>query len=311
MDQTRLEKQIPETKEITIRGYDEKCRPEADLSGNKIGVHFLANYCPTDRYLYISKKRTEITIEKTWESLKGKIFEEVYFEVYKRAKDFISGKQITELHFDDWIKNTVEEITAGKKEKVRERRDSLCNKPKTGKVKEFYRQIEVLSRFELQMFSSHLQFISCKRKSMNLETIFQTVFDFVFEHSIDGTKLGLENSITPDFIYVRRIIGDIKTGKWEEFYRVMIAAYAMTYEASENTDMNCGMVLNPNFFTTRSTPLYLNSDIFVVNDIHRKAFLILRNKKLQILKLNEMPALPSDKSSCICCGYFSFCWGKN
>jgi CRISPR/Cas system-associated exonuclease Cas4 (RecB family) len=302
-----LQKHAEEISAITIRGYDEKCRPEAELSKYKIGVHLLADYCPTDRYLYISKRMPEVRLEETWKGLQGRVIEDVYLEMYDLAKNYVGETSIRSLAFDDWIQSNIAQITEKKREQIEGLRGSLARRPTDRQVESFCNELDILAKFELQVFSSYMRFLISKKFSVNLKTEFLTNFDFIFKHSVNGTRIGLADNIKPDFLYLRTIIGDIKTGSWEEFFRVMIAAYAMAYEASENTEINCGIVLNPTFHSARTVPLYANSSIFVINDVLRKAFLAKRDQKLRVLEEENIPETPSDSLSCRDCGYFDHC----
>jgi len=296
---------------ITIRGYDDRYRPEADLSKYKIGVHLLADYCPTDRYIYISKKMPGIELKKTWKSLQGKIFEETYITLYDSAMTYILNTSLRNLRFNDLIRSTTDQIIERKRRDISLSEESLDRKPRRNEVESFLKKLKALVEYELNLFSSYMQFLISKKYNISIRTEFQTVFDFVLRHPLDGTKIGLTENVTPDFIYLRKVIGDFKTGEWEEFFRVMVAAYAMAYEASEQIDMNCGIVLNPTFQASRTVPLYRNSDIFVIDDILRKGFLAKRNQKLKILKEENIPERPPNDSQCNECGYWEFCWGQN
>jgi CRISPR/Cas system-associated exonuclease Cas4 (RecB family) len=311
LNQNRLLKLEERLKMITIRGYDERYRPEADLSKYRIGVHLLADYCPTDRYIYISVKMPEIELQKTWKGLQGKIIEDTYIELYNSAKTYILNTSLRNLDFSDLVSSTTSQISESKREHITRAIDSLNRRPRGNEIDSFLDKLKTLVEYELLLFSSHMQFLISKKYNINRRTEFQTVFDFILKHTIDGTRIGLTENITPDFIYLRRVIGDIKTGEWEEFFRVMVAAYAMAYEASEQSNIDCGIVLNPSFMPRRKVPLYKNSSIFIVDDVLRKGFLAKRNQKLKILKEESIPQAPPDDSKCRDCGYWDFCWGEN
>jgi len=295
---------------ITIRGYDENHHLEADLSKYKIGVHLLADYCPTDRYIFIAQKMSNVNLKRTWKGIQGKIVEETYFEVFESARSYVVGANVQHLEFADWVKSTTRQIIKNKRHEItlEKKRLSRKRKPRKDEVKDFLRTLKILVEYELQLFSSYMQFLISKKFNINLRTEFQSIFDYVFKHPVDGTQIGLAANVTPDFVYLRKVAGDIKTGEWEEFFRVIIAAYAMAWEASEQVDMNYGIVVNPTFQTTRTVPLYQNSDIFVIDNALRKAFLAKRNAKLKILKQENIPQKPPDDSECKDCGYWDFCW---
>lgn len=310
LDQNRLQKTEQEINRITLRGYNESCRPDADLSKYRIGVHLLADYCPTDRYIYITKKMPEIALEETWNGLQGRLIEKVYTESYESASKLVIRASLRNLTFKRWLSSTARKIIKTREKEIDQARDSLRRKPRPNEVKSFANKLKILADYELCMFASYMQFLVSKKFNINIKTEFRTYFDFIFKHALNGSKIGLTDSVQPDFIYLRKIVGDIKTGDWQEFFRVMIAAYAMAYEASENTDMNCGIVLNPTFHSARKVPLYKSSEIFVIDDVLRKAFLAKRDQKLRILREETLPQKPSDGSRCKDCGYFTFCWGE-
>lgn len=309
LNQNRLMNLENQAKLITIRGYDDRYEPEADLQRYRIGVHLLADYCPTDRYIYISKKiRPEL--KSTWKGFQGKIIEETYFEFYDLAKTYIQETDLRNLDFNS-LKTNISRIIESKEQKINDAVDLFSRKPRTRDKTRFLEKLKILVDFEFNLFSTYMQFLISKKSGINKKTEFQTVFDFIFEHSMDGRKIGLTDSLRPDFIYIRKVMGDIKTGKWEEFFRVMIAAYSLAYEASEKSDMNYGVVLNPTFIGGRKVPTYMNSEIFVVSDVLRKAFLAKRNKKLKVLLLDDIPQKPANDVQCQDCGYWEFCWGED
>lgn len=309
LNQSRL-KQFEEPV-ITMRGYDERYEPEAELQGHTLGVHNLADYCTNDRYLFISKKMPAVKLTKTWESIQGKIMEEIYFETYNLCKSYIYETSLRNLRFNVDLRNSILELVGNKREKITNLESSLRRRPRANEIDLFMNKLEILADNEFSLFSTYMQFLISKKLNVNRKTEFQSVFNFIFEHPIDGTKVGLGNNLTPDFIFIHKVIGDIKTGKWEDFFRVMVAAYAMAYEASEKCDMNCGIVLNPVFSGSRKVPLYTNSEFFIVSDVLRQAFLAKRNQKLKILKEEKIPDKPPDDSKCKSCGYWDYCWGEN
>ena len=145
---------------------------------------------------------------------------------------------------------------------------------------------------------------------INLDSEFSRVFPFQQEISLNATPLGLTPSIKPDLVYGRGenvIIGEIKTGEPKEFHKIGVAAYALAYEYDEEVPVNFGFVLNIGFSRNRNVPIYKRTEAFVISGKYRKAFLELRDQKLNIVKNKIEPERVTDQNICNICPYVTCC----
>jgi CRISPR/Cas system-associated exonuclease Cas4 (RecB family) len=147
LDQNRLQKTEQEINRITLRGYNESCRPDADLSKYRIGVYLLADYCPTDRYIYITKKMPDIALEETWNGLQGRLIEKVYTELYESASKFVIRASLRNLTFKRWLSSTARKIIKTREKEIDQTRDSLRRKPRPNEVKSFVNKLKILANY--------------------------------------------------------------------------------------------------------------------------------------------------------------------
>ena len=64
----------------------------------------------------------------------------------------------------------------------------------------------------------------------------------------------------------------------------------------------------PEFSSRRNVPFYFRSEIVVIGDTYRKAFLLRRENLLELMKSQKDPGLPSDTTFCSTCPYYTHCF---
>lgn len=140
---------------------------------------------------------------------------------------------------------------------------------------------------------------------------FKQLFDFsAIEHPLSAPLLGLTTPVTPDFLYSGRIIGDIKTGVIDEdTFLMTCVAYALAYEAEYQRPIDFGLILHVGFSPDHYFPIYYSSRIYELDNVVRRKFTILRDRKLKILADRVDPGRQEDEPRCRPCPFYHRCWG--
>ena len=140
--------------------------------------------------------------------------------------------------------------------------------------------------------------------------IFNEYLGFNTNVVLRSPHLGFTGKVSPDFIYRHEVIGDIKTGTWQEFFMYTAIAYALAYEEHTRRDMNYGTILYPEFPRNQRIPVYHYTSIEFLSDPMRLAFKAVRDRKLQIIHDKKDPGKPDSKDKCDPgCPFLSHCWG--
>lgn len=298
--------------EITIRGYDldkvgvppELRRKEWFLPVNEI----VSDYCPTDRYLYLTKIAKE-KAEPTWESFKGRVIDELYPDLLKALSIHVDHSDLATLQIrealESFKKTRLEEVQKSyEKEKKK-----LMNPPTGTEFTDFLKGVSKIIRYEIQLCSAIMDFRVSVKKDIRLESEFALLFPFVSKPKLLAPELGFSEGQEPDFIYANRVVCDVKTGKWRDFFLLTLAAYALAFENENKKPMNLGAIVNPVIDNDRNAPLYLNSEIVIIGDEYRKIVKTLRDKKLEFMKNARDPSKPKNDGLCTSCGFHNnSCW---
>jgi len=298
--------------EITIRGYDpdkvgvppELRRKEWFLPVNEI----VSDYCPTDRYLYLTKIAKK-SAEPTWERFKGKVIDELYPDLFNAFSSYIEQSNLATLQ----IREAFEGFKKSRLKKIRKsyekEKEKLMKPPTETEFTDFLDGVGKIIRYEMQLCSAILDFKVSIKKDIRLKSEFALLFPFVLKPKLIAPELGFSEGQEPDFVYANRVLCDVKTGKWRESFLLTLAAYALAFENENKKPMNLGVVINPVFDKNRNVPLYLNSEIVIIGDEYRKTVKALRDKKLEFMKNAKDPSKPTDDKMCTSCGFHdNFCW---
>ena len=300
---------------ITVRGYNidqVSVAPELKNKSWFLPVNeIVTDYCPTNRYSYLRKYVSEAKIQLTWESLKGRIIDNLYKDVYKEFLSYTKKTKLKKLYIRKELEKLQEEALEKIKKQIEEVKDKMIKQPKNTEVGKFLQNINNILRFEIELCTAIVDHKISIKKDINIKSEIELLFPFIFKIKIRAPDLGFSGGLEPDFIYKHLVVGEIKTGEWQEFFKLACAAYALAYEFEHRKNLDLGVVLNPIFNDNRTVPLYYNSDISIIDDSYRKAVLILRDKKISLMREKKDPGIPKIKYDCRAgCGYINYCWGK-
>jgi len=301
-------------KEIKLRGYDSKVKVPSDLKRKEWFLpinEIVSDYCSSERYFYLRKYKRSVPREATWAMVKGRIMDNLYEELFKAFKKYVTTTSLKHLYVKETLEKYNEKKITSIKKEIEKQKEYMIRKPSKEEFENFLAGLQKLLKFESQICSTILDFKISMKKDINLKSEVALLFPFTFKPKIYSLDLGFSEGVAPDFLYGQKTMCEIKFGDWREMFNLACAAYALAYECENQKDMNLMAIVNPVFDTNRTVPLYSNLDLEIIHDRYRKAVILLRNKRLELIKKSDDPGLPSNKDSCVDCCYFNFCWKKN
>lgn len=302
---------------ITYRGYrpvKDEIRLPTNYDGVDLPVNLVANnYCPTDRDVYLHSVGRAGNRQGTWASLSGRYYEDLLFDFHNYSKAQVTkrGKKKDNSSYDLYasltrhyrrkIKNIISDLQALKST------HKFINDAKLQEVKPLLRK---LGRFET-IATCYLLDLTVARAGapVNLSRQFAYLFPLDLRYEIDSiaTDLGLTTAAKPDFIFDRRIIGDIKSGQYKEFWKITLAAYALAYESATGRDMNFGLIYHVSDKRRFNVPDHNKTMILLISNELRLAFAKQRNRKFEIFTNHSDPGLADRQRDCKNCVYFREC----
>jgi|APSaa5957512535_1039671.scaffolds.fasta_scaffold07575_8 CRISPR/Cas system-associated exonuclease Cas4 (RecB family) len=296
---------------IHIRGYNPKHDVPVDFRNSDWFVpfnHIPIKYCPTDRYSYLHKYDAGAKRQQTWASLSGKILDNAYDQFIKKLHEYLNSTTLKnadimndfQSYRSDFIKNATSLIETEK--------TNIINFPDGTTIKKFNMLLEQTLRYETQMASALLDYRISITKDMNIKSMPLILFPFVPKPSYTVSSFGITDSAQPDFLFNNKIIIDVKSPPWKEEYLNTLGGYALVYEKMNNQPMNLGMIVTPEFASNRKVPHFFNSEVILIEDRYRNAFLLRRQNLLEQMKSKKDPGKPDSDEKCKSCTYFNHCW---
>lgn len=316
MDPQKIDKlkQIAKDK-ITVRGYKiDQVAVDPALKNRSWFLpinEIVSDYCPSNRYSFLKKYMPQVKIQLTWESHKGRVIDNLYKDLYEKFCSYIDSANIRTIAIQEELRKYQVEVIDKIKSEIEKLKGKMISPPNSKEIGDFVRDLNKLLNLEIESCAAIMDHKISLKKDINLKSEIKVIFPFIFKTKINAIDLGFSEGLEPDFIYRLLVIGEIKCGEWREFFRLSCAAYALAYEFEHRSDLDLGVVLNPIFDENRTVPLYLNSEISIIDDRYRKTVLSLRDKKLALMKEKQDPGTPENKDKCPSgCGYLNYCWGE-
>ena len=267
--------------DIEWRGYRPQTWVPAELSGIELPVNSLAyNVCPTHRDIYLEFVQ-HLQRPPTWERYRGRLIDEVYKTVHRKCAEYVLSHSVNQFALYEYLVGEQDNIL---QEVKREHRPELRGLNVVGVAPQTLdEELKRIIRFEAEITSALVAFQIAKVKSGSPRRIFDRYFMFNTDLPLNAPHQGFRGDATPDFIYRNNVVGDIKSGKWQEFFYYTIAAYALAYEEHTNEDMNYGVILHLEK-SNRRVPLHYRTRIELIDDAKRERFCMVRNRKLEIVQ---------------------------
>ena len=137
---------------IHIRGYDPKHDVPVDYRNPNWFVPFNQipiKYCPTDRYAYLHKYKKAIKLEKTWESLTGKILDDAYDKFIKKLHNYLNTANLIDTDIMNAFCAFRSDVLAGADSLIEKEESNIINFPKQKtEIKQFRMLLERILRYE-------------------------------------------------------------------------------------------------------------------------------------------------------------------
>ena len=126
----------------------------------------------------------------------------------------------------------------------------------------------------------------------------------VSEYRVDGTPIGLSNSLSVDAI-AETVIVDYKYGSPRDFHKLGLAGYALALEAEYEIPYNYGILVYINGGNHKLHIQY--KPVYISNNL-RRWFLEERDNIIEMLLEEREP--PRDTRCPNTCPYYRVCGGK-
>ena len=298
-----------------LRGYNVMLPP--DLRAQPISVNLLAtSFCPTDRNVYVERVlRAGHQGTEEWPRVAGreihKLLQQLHAYSQQYVRDFAT-QQSSLRNFD--VCGAMMTFSNQYIAQVREELSVNANYPRR-QVNRLILHLQQIASFEAIAAAALLNY-RIARTEMGAGALPQemdALFDFrAIEQELYARWLGLTEPVTPDFLYRRRIIGDIKTGEVDAgpggVFELTCTAYAMAWEREYREPIDWGVILHISHNRRRNVPIYKGSQIYRLDTTARIRLLNKLAQKLSLIRDGQDPGYPADREVCQGCVYEKVCY---
>ncbi len=256
-----------------------------------------SQYCPTGRDVYL-RRVLDVKVKPNEKMLRGKALHYVVERSIVESKRALysgrasNGKEL-QLYLEEVKGRVMQEV-----------KDMLKELPD----EQLFTIVEMSSRlwdFESIQISSQLDRVSAERGFLGLDALVNTSIPFVVERVIDGSFIGLSESIRVDALSQAMVVLDLKTGKKRPFQHLYVTGYALALEAELEAPVDVGIIVFLDMETGRP---HIDREFYVLDQNLRREFLEERNRKMRIVFNEEDPGVaescPPD------CPFLSYCRGS-
>lgn len=297
-----------------LRGYNVML--PADLRAKPISVSLLASsLCPMDRNVYIERviRAGDQTIEQ-WPRVAGREIHKLLQQLHAYSQQYVADfatQQSSLRNFD--VCGAMTTFSNQYIAQVREELSANANYPRR-QVNRLVLHMQQIASFEATAAAALLNYHIARTETgaRALRQRMETVFDFrAIEQELHARWLGLTEPVTPDFLYRRRIIGDIKTGEVDAgpggVFELCCTAYAMAWEQEHGDQIDWGVVLHVSHNRRRNVPIYKQSQVYALDTTARLRLLEKLEQKLRLIRDGQDPGYPADREDCRSCVYETVC----
>lgn len=311
-EQETIREQGKEANTILLRGYNPKMWVRPELMEVKLPVNAIAyNLCITGRDLYLERIKGFKSPE-TWERYTGRLIDSVYKISHELCEAYVLRQTNIKSNLETYLVKNQNKIINQAKVEHSPVLSKMSPQPNQSLVRSFDGTLRKIVRSEGRIASALIDFEIGRVEGATPKGIFDEYLGFNTNVVLRSPHLGFTGKVSPDFIYRHEVIGDIKTGTWQEFFMYTAIAYALAYEEHTRRDMNYGTILYPEFPRNQRIPVYHHTSIEFLSDPMRLAFKAVRDRKLQIIHDKEDPGKPNSKDKCDPgCPFLSYCWGED
>lgn len=310
-EQENIRGQGKDSDTITLRGYNPKMWVAPELMEVKLPVNVIAyNACITGRDLYL-ERIGGMRSPETWERYQGRLIDSVYKLSHELCETYVLRQAHIKSNLETYLMKNHRKIINAAKTEHSEVFRKINPQPNQTLVRNFDPILRKIIRSEARIASSLIDYEIGRVEGATKKGIFNEYLGFNTDVILRSPHMGFTGKVAPDFIYRHEVIGDIKTGTWQEFFIYTAVAYALAYEEHTRRDMNYGTILYPQFPRNRDIPVYHRTTIVFLNDGMRLAFKTVRDRKLQIIQGRKDPGKSDSQDKCDPgCPFLTHCWGN-
>lgn len=120
--------------------------------------------------------------------------------------------------------------------------------------------------------------------------------------------LGLSASVKPDVLYAVTLVGDIKSGRYHDYYESVATGYAIFAEYALKTRVNTAAIVAIDLDLKAGKLRSLRVVPVRPDNKKRLRWMTQRNAAIEILRSATPPAHPADVSECSGCHFREKCW---
>ena len=322
-----------------LRGYTgEGSQLRADISaGHFVSITGLAaHHCPTGRDLFL-EKRLKVDAPSWERSVLGKIVDSLLakfldagliymedaFEASVQSNSAVdlsslealilaAGYEIIQKHLADWsYPNTASNLA---KETIDSFADLMACGGQSGAdlIANTIKALQDLVKYETKLLMRYLKRLRRGRPKLWMAETKATLARLQAEYQLDkkeeGKLFGLSQNIKPDFLYAVTLIGDVKTGKYYEFYESVATGYAIYAEYALRKRINTAAILAIDLDLVAGKLRSHRVKIVRPTNEKRQLWVTRRDSALKIVGRESAPQHPSSPQPCQSCLYRSHCW---
>lgn len=298
-----------------LRGYRMEMLP-ADLRAHTISVSLLASsFCPTDRNVYIERVlRLAGRGIETWPRVEGRETHRLLQWLHRFAQQYVGNlatqRTLRDFHIyaammaaaDDHIARVREELSADGNYSL-------------SRIDRLSMRLGQIAAFEAMTAATFMNYRISRTEigARSLQQEMDTWLDFrAVEQQLQAGWLGLTEPVTPDFLYRRRVIGDIKTGEVDAgpggLFELTCTAYALAWERVYGEPIDWGVILHVSYNQRRNVPIYRGSRIYPLDTTARIRLWDRLSQRLSFVRDGQDPGYPADREVCRGCAYEAVCY---
>lgn len=298
-----------------LRGYRMEMLP-ADLRAHTISVSLLASsFCPTDRNVYVERVlRLAGRGTETWPRVVGREIHRLLQQLHRFAREYVGSfaarRTLSDFDIYGAMMTRADDYIAC----VREELSADGNNPRS-EIARLSMHLSQVAAFAAMTAATFLNY-RISRTGIGARSLQQEMdswLDFrAVEQELQAGWLGLTEPVTPDFLYRRRVIGDIKTGEVDAGpggpFELTCTAYALAWERVHGEPIDWGVVLHVSHNRRRNVPIYRQSQIYPLDTTARIRLWDRLRQRLSLIRDGQDPSCPADREVCRGCVYEAVCY---
>jgi len=288
----------------------------ADLRSHTISVSLLASsFCPTARNVYVERVlRLAGRGIETWPRVAGREIHRLLQQLHRFAQQYVGDFAARRTLSDFDIYGAMMTFADDHITHVREELSADGNHPPS-EIDRLSMHLSQIAAFEAMTAATFLNY-RISRTGIGARSLQQEMDSWLdfrgVEQELQAGWLGLTEPVTPDFLYRRRVVGDIKTGEVDAgpggLFELTCTAYALAWERVHGEPIDWGVVLHVSHNQRRNVPIYRESRIYPLDTTARIRLWDRLRQKLSLIRDEQDPGYPASRGVCHGCIYEAICY---